>query len=65
MQKSRVVTNTDFYTFKTVRKVEPKRKKKNKKAQKMLDITVPERTTSFGQGVEPSEEMLLRLLKNL
>ena len=40
-------------------------KKKLKKRKEVVNQSSPEVTTAFGNNFEPSEEMLLRLLKNL
>ncbi len=65
MPQQRVMTSTQFYTFKTVKPIEPQPKKKSKRRKDLVGRSSPELTTAFAQNFEPSEEMLLRLLKNL
>lgn len=64
--KQRTMTSHQFYTFKTVKPIEsqPGRKAKRRK-QLLTNQSVPETTTAFAHNYDPSEEMLLRLLKNL
>ena len=59
------MTSTQFYTFKTVKQIGAQTRQKSKRRKELVNQSVPETTTAFAHDYEPSEEMLLRLLKNL